>query len=338
MKKVVLQLRILKNIIGFSIGYLIFKVTGRTPRYSFACMRQLFYQTNGRFNEVIARWEISGRKEYPLVQAEGILGKLNESDVNAIKTEIDDKGYYIFPEKLSESIISQMVDFAMRTPTIPRMHSDKSPIVYNSEEPVSPIYDFQNKVIFKEPVFQQILADESVLAVAQAYLGPRPQLDLVAMWWSTAKGKGLDLSTAAQLYHFDMDRVKFLKFFIYLSNVDGKNGPHCYIEGSHRLKPQPLRRDGRIQDEEMEQYYSGSAFKEITGQKGTILAVDTSGFHKGKPLEAGERLLFQMEFATSMFGHNYVVVTMPRNAMMEDFEEKVNKYHNAFAGILKVEG
>ena len=34
---------------------------------------------------------------------------------------------------------------------------------------------------------------------------------------------------AAQMFHFDMDRPKWLKFFIYINDVNEKNGPHFFI-------------------------------------------------------------------------------------------------------------
>lgn len=302
--------RFFKNIISLSLGYLIYKVTKVTPKHAYLSMRQLFCQTNGKSNNFIAKVENSMRTKYELNQVDGILGTLSPKDVIGISNSIKENGYYIFPEKLEKGLIDEMLRFARSTPSIPRMTNDKTPLLYDSLYPVSPIYDFTTQSLFENPILQSILLDQSVLAVAQEYLGPRPLLDLVVMWWSTANCENADLSKGAQLYHFDLDRIKFLKFFIYLSDVDTNNGPHCYIKQSHKIKPRALRKDGRIMDDEIKQYYPAEHFKEIIGEIGTILAVDTSGFHKGKPLGQGERLLFQMEFATSLFGQMYPSVKL----------------------------
>lgn len=45
---------------------------------------------------------------------------------------------------------------------------------------------------------------------------------------------------------------------------------------------------------------------ELRGKRGTILAVDTRGFHKGKPLEAGSRLMAQLIFAFPQFSGGHV--------------------------------
>ena len=44
---------------------------------------------------------------------------------------------------------------------------------------------------------------------------------------------------------------------------------------------------------------------EITGPRGTIIAADTCGLHKGKLVERGSRLILQLEFTNSLFGAPY---------------------------------
>jgi hypothetical protein len=142
--------------------------------------------------------------------------------------------------------------------------------------------------------------------VARQYLRCEPILDLVTMWWSLAvPSNQQEQSAAAQLFHFDLDRLSFLKFFVYLTDVTPANGPHCYIAGSHRgFRNIKLQRDGRFSDAEIKAYYPSEEVQ-IVGQKGTVFVADTKGFHKGLPLESGERLIFQLEFSNSLFGAPY---------------------------------
>ena len=107
-----------------------------------------------------------------------------------------------------------------------------------------------------------------------------------------------------------MDRIKFLKVFFYLTDVDADTGSHCYVPASHRRKPAALLRDGRYSDEEITRHY-GSTPVEITGRRGTILLADTRGIHKGKPLARGERLILQFELAPSLFGQYYPPFPLP---------------------------
>ncbi len=74
--------------------------------------------------------------------------------------------------------------------------------------------------------------------------------------------------------------------------------------------PEALWKDGRILDEEMRGFQQED-FKEIVGKRGTIIAVDTRGLHKGKPLVTGDRLILQYEFTNSLFGASYEHIDLP---------------------------
>ena len=157
---------------------------------------------------------------------------------------------------------------------------------------------------------QELLADASLIHLAELYLEATPVNDLVAMRWSVRHGAKAS-SEAAQLFHFDMDRIKFLKFFFYLTDVTSKSGPHVYIKGTHRERPRPFTEDRRFSDEEASGF--GERRTEITGPRGTIVAADTSGLHKGKIVEQGTRLILQIEFTNSLFGAPYERVRLGRD-------------------------
>ena len=55
----------------------------------------------------------------------------------------------------------------------------------------------------------------------------------------------------------------------------------------------------RFSDEEISEKFG--SVKEIIGKQGTILFEDTSGFHKGKPVETGHRVILQLEYCCSRF-------------------------------------
>ena len=51
--------------------------------------------------------------------------------------------------------------------------------------------------------------------------------------------------------------------------------------------------------------YKKEEIVEIKGQRGTLIAVDTRGLHKGKPLKEKYRDIFQVEYSNSLFGRKY---------------------------------
>ncbi|MCC7460196.1 MAG: phytanoyl-CoA dioxygenase family protein [Proteobacteria bacterium] len=133
------------------------------------------------------------------------------------------------------------------------------------------------------------------------------------------------------MFHFDMDRIKFLKFFLYLTDVTPQNGPHCYVEKSHRNLPTELRRDGRFKDEEIIRSFGKDSVLELCAPKGTLFAIDTRGLHKGIPLESGNRLIFQIEFANSMFGQSYPQLKIESNESNQSILEKISEFPLVYA-------
>ena len=191
--------------------------------------------------------------------------------------------------------------------------------VYDRANPQGLVYDFNSEDLINNPHIQALIADPSIFAVAQAYIGGAPVLDEVNMWWSVAGNKQPD-SAAAQLYHFDMDRIRWIKFFINLTDVTAENGPHCFIAGSQQTCgiPRHLLAKGytRLSDEQVRREYPTDSFIEFAAPAGTILAEDTRGLHKGKPLIKGDRLMLEFEYSVSLFGASLLK------------ESKFRKYHS----------
>ena len=111
---------------------------------------------------------------------------------------------------------------------------------------------------------------------------------------------------SAQMFHFDLDRICWLKVFIYLTDTDENSGPHEYIETSHKVgaKPQELLNEGysRISEEKIMKHYKKEKFKKICGSKGTVFIGDTSCYHRGFPPRNNHRLMLVIEFSNSLFG------------------------------------
>ena len=179
-------------------------------------------------------------------------------------------------------------------------------ILFDPKDKKSNIYKFNSNDLIQNQWVQKLIMDPVLINIAGTYLGANPIFDFAAMWWSTdSKTKKED---AAQEYHFDLDRPKWLKIFIYLTDVNKDNGPHCYISKTHKVgnKPQEILDRGyvRVTDKELEKYYPKSSLKEVTGPSGTIVFGDTSCWHKGKPIVKGDRLILQLEYTNSLFGLN----------------------------------
>jgi Phytanoyl-CoA dioxygenase (PhyH) len=305
-------------------GYLYFLLSSKTPKLSYYSFRRLFCLTNGKLNDFMVSMGTKFRPKYELNKVEGILGSLDPKDVKDISNKIKQDGFYKFDIKLPIEICEDLMSFSLKTPAnvVPKPNELNGKSVFDRKNLLGTRYQFDEEALMSNRNIQDIVADETLIAVAQEYFGCKPLNDAVTMWWSTTYSKEAS-SEAAQLYHFDMDRIKFLKFFIYLTDVTTNTGPHCYIRHSHRGLPEKLLRDGRIKDEEVNNFYKKEDVLELTGERGTILAVDTRGLHKGKPLIEGVRLLFQLEFATNFFGQTYnrIKLTNMSGRLKNSFEK-----------------
>jgi hypothetical protein len=168
-------------------------------------------------------------------------------------------------------------------------------------------YTLPEAEIWRIKPYQRIVADPLFVNLSRAYFDSQAALKELGLWWSPGLGKQQADSDAAQMFHFDYDAAPiWLKFFVYLNDVGPENGPHIFVRGSHQLE-QDKSRDilsrgyVRVTDEEIESIYGQENVLEMTGRKGTVFAVDTMGFHKGKLPFAGHRLLAQLEFASPLF-------------------------------------
>jgi hypothetical protein len=136
------------------------------------------------------------------------------------------------------------------------------------------------------------------------------------MWWHVHFHDRPD-SEAAQMYHFDLDRLKWLKIFIYLTDVGPNDGPHSFIEGTHVTKgiPSKFLQKGyvRLSDEEVESEFDKGREKIFVAPRGTIIIEDTRGLHKGSVASGNPRLMLQLQLSASLFGAIYPKVILPDN-------------------------
>ena len=308
-----------KQIQKIEHGYQEFAKTGITPGSASGALRHLFSTTNGKFNQILSDF-IS--RELPPKSDIGnldILGNRHADVINGLNSN----GYWIFNNKLSSELVEELLNYAKTSPAIGRETSEKPSVTVtylHMKEQGNGFFQFDEDQLVQNPTVWKIASDPQFLSLARSYLGCEPVLDLVAMWWSLAIGASEEeKSRAAQLYHFDIDRLSFIKLFVYLTDVTEENGPHCYVSGSHRgFRGDTFLKDGRFSDAEVKSAYPVEEVK-ICGPKGTVFMADTKGLHKGMPLAAGERLIFQIEFSNSLFGAPYVSPIINRE--MNNFEK-----------------
>ena len=270
----------------------------------------LFCRTRGWSNDLFAAVVSVFRAPYCLPPAKGLLGEMNSEQLEKITANIRTNGYHVFDTRLPEHLCDRLLTLALsRKCTVRAMDEGGGSAFevphYDRSRPVGVRYDLFPDDVISDDIVQKLMADLSLIAVAQSYLKARPIVDVTALWWNTDFSERADCE-AAQLFHFDMDRIKWLKFFICITDVDHKSGPHSFVAGSHRtgaIPPELLTAGyARLTDNEVKKHFDEKRLVEFCATRGTILAEDTRGLHKGKRVELGDRLMFQIQFSNSLFG------------------------------------
>ena len=279
-----------------------FEKTRKNSRLSYIALRKLFGNKNPTLFEQISREaKVLGENTFVDQNHEGLAA----NEINDVVKKLRDEGYCELSQTLDELMCLELEQIA-RTAVCELVDtkSDMKQGVYDEENPIAVRYEIPEEIIIQSSAAQRIICDPSIYEIARQYLQCEPVQDLVTMWWSTSINT-VASSAAAQQFHFDLDRINFLKLFIYLTDVDEENGPHVYVPKSHRNLPATLRRDGRHSDVAVKNHYHEEVV--LTGKKGMVFLADTRGLHKGLPLVSGHRLIFQTEYANSLFGYPYKV-------------------------------
>jgi hypothetical protein len=142
------------------------------------------------------------------------------------------------------------------------------------------------------PGMLEALNAPSILRIAADYIGCKPTISSVGVRWSFPAAEE---GTRTQQYHRDLDDWRFLKLFIYLTDVDSASGPHTFVKSSHRsafgLKAKAY------EQAELETRFGAEAITAVTGPRGTSFLADTLGIHRGTSPVDRPRLIFQVQYS-----------------------------------------
>ena len=319
----------IKNFFSFPIlvlGFLYFIIKSKTPAFIYQSYVRSYCVSNGRIRgflsfflkkKIIKKFSINSSKIFN-----------NNVNFSKIDYELKNKGYYIFEEKLNEEIVNNFYNFSLNTKCFG--YDDKK-IYFNEYYKVnkskrSSKYALpENEVLnFKET--QELILDPVFINIAQNYFNNQPCLSAADMWWSPARNVKINEeieknNSSAQLYHFDLDRIMWLKLFIYLTDTNDENdGPHEYVEATNKVgsKSKELLNLGynRIPEDLIGKFYSDSLIKRIFGKKGTMFIADTSCYHRGLPPVQNDRLMLVIEYSNSLFGSSYDKIKVKNNILL----------------------
>lgn len=142
------------------------------------------------------------------------------------------------------------------------------------------------------PHLLEAINSPKVLAVAESYLGCKPTIAQMILRWTYATGLP---DARFQLYHRDLDDWKFVKLFIYLTDVDDQSGPHTVVTETHRTRSSVQARYWT--DDEMAARFPAGRMASLTGGSGSAWLVDTFAYHKGVNPVRSHRLALIVQYS-----------------------------------------
>tara|TARA_R100000329_G_scaffold139225_2_gene121048 strand:+ start:205 stop:1074 length:870 start_codon:yes stop_codon:yes gene_type:complete len=227
-------------------------------------------------------WE-QRNKQYPM----------SEEDINQfshIVDQIEDKGFTIIPGLFTD-IIDEFADNMYK-------RFDEGQGTVNSERSED-IRNRNNHQLIKNPLYNApeiapFVFNEYVFRIAMSYLKCYPAVGTLNLRRSFANDVPVE---GVQYYHIDPNSPRFIKFFVYLNDVDElEHGPFTYMEGSNRKIAPGVDQVHRLKDSLAEDLYGKDKVTPIYAKKGDLIIADTTGLHKGSKCKTRDRIMLTINY------------------------------------------
>jgi len=177
--------------------------------------------------------------------------------------------------------------------------------------------------IVNAPYLLDIANDPMILSELETLFGCKPTIGYMAVWWSYHTAKG---AQEAELFHRDVDDWRFIKLFIYLTNVGPKDGPHKYVKGSATSKQ--MLKIGRFTGADVASRFGEENILTLTAPAGSAFLENTFGVHKGQPVSKGEetRLLAQVAYTLGNLPYAPKIPVMTMESVAEkQYDAYINR-------------
>lgn len=214
-----------------------------------------------------------------------------------VAKKLHENGFVELDHTLSKDLINSIKEFCSKQLLFDPFHRELGEFSEQSIPSKTHVANFYRKDLVQNSDIVKIANDPGLLRVVQEFLGAKPTISNVNMWWSKA---GQKQAEDAQLFHRDVDDIKFCKLFIYLTDVGENDGPHTYVKGSSSTNI--LTKIRRYQDEEIHEAFGEKNVINFTRPIGSCFIVDTYGFHKGTLPKENDRLLLQVQYSLNPIG------------------------------------
>ena len=159
------------------------------------------------------------------------------------KRTLKTNGYYVFENQLNKNFIEKIIHFTENNECYFFDDSgDKKFGKYSSKENIrhlSSKFSYEESKIFDVEEINKLIFDPCIIKICENYFNSKVSLSNIDLWWTPVREnisiKSEIANKSAQFFHFDLDRIKWLKFFIYITDTTLDGGPHEYVEGTNKV-------------------------------------------------------------------------------------------------------
>jgi len=147
----------------------------------------------------------------------------------------------------------------------------------------------------KESIIKSFITSKPAISLAKSYLNSNSFSINATYFISSPSNISREEKFAnAQYFHWDNDFSKFLKMYIYLTDVDDDSGPHIFIPYTHKKKNLSSSLPRLYDDTTIYKTYDKK--KKYIGKSGSIFFTDGYGLHKGETPEKNSRLILNVHY------------------------------------------
>jgi hypothetical protein len=207
-------------------------------------------------------------------------------ECSAVLRSLETEGIAILPERLPKQVEEMkrfLSDKLLVVRSGKRVHHERVP-------PGCTIADYPLETVLNCPHVLTVANFDFLIRTATQYLGCLPTISTLRIWWSFPGSQ----RESSHGFHRDYDDFRCVKLFVYLTDVDETSGPHHFVRGSHRTRPELFRRTQEA--ETLKKAFGCDAIRVVTGAAGTAFLENSIGIHAGPIPISQPRLVLQVGY------------------------------------------
>ena len=261
-----------------------------TPGRQFAPIRSLLYYSQRLVTPPALRCVVADAVGRVVRWRQG-RGNYHDSAPMRPLLELSHSGYVTLGRLLDSEQCDDITAF-LRDKLLYDRDQERPAFVSAQTPPGVRVADYHLRDIVACPHILALANSKLLLGLAARYLRCQPTISALGLRWSFPAREG---ESVLQAFHRDSEDWRYLKVFVYLTDVDASAGPHVYVHGSH-LTQAPVRLRF-YSDAEIAGAHRPEQLLTATGTRGFCFAVDTAGIHKGAAPLHHPRLMLQIQYS-----------------------------------------